>query len=671
VAGTRPPADETDLAVCRAVLAAAKRGDFDDLPPVDPVMVVRHSRIEKHRPLDIKGLPDQYGEAYDHWEARTESVDLGALTGEGVTASDTLDRYWAHCNVIFSQIGYNTTRDAAVVLFTCGCREGTQDFRQSYLTFLTRETGDWVIEKYLGQKRENSDAIGKLAEFFPDGPWDVPLEVFPVATEHLRSRKMLEAIFGKSDTTFAQVGRVELGTPYALYSFADSSFARFAAETDPDPRSYALSPPHYICPFRVDGEERGDFFVTSHRISSYFARGYRSPQMYGKSLPRLLARPELSRFLGQVTANALPPKRFWAYRDRDGRLRLEEIATTAHWAASADRVLIGTVVNRLARAVTIVHAADTLRSREERILYFDACDLDVEKVLKGSHSTTRARVCIKSGDSSTRSDSPYGDSVRVDVGDTRIWLLEKAGPGWSPEAWIVEGNAYVLEMKHLAAVMDFLPDPPPAMLDCPMTRGAAWNADLSGKKGQTVFFLLGMLDEYLGRRFIEDGDKVEGFYCGEPDVADTFYRYLLRLSKEQKLDAKISKKIRQDCLPSFHSPVLAKFINSFYDYTLTNSGMAVTDDGPKMMASADLSADVFEGLDRDVKLAYLAGAYYRYGEGDSFRFANSSGKADLIRDLLTELGCPAERSWREGIPYTHWVRFTPTDELRRWFDEIP
>ena len=99
--------------------------------------------------------------------------------------------------------------------------------------------------------------------------------------------------------------------------------------------------------------------------------------------------------------------------------------------------------------------------------------------------------------------------------------------------------------------------------------------------------------------------------------------------------------------------------------------MVETDDGRKMTGHACLTMDVFDGLERDTKLAYLAGAYYRWGDGDSLRFANSSRKADLIKGLLTELGCTADRSWREGIPSTNWVHFTPTKELKSWFDRLP
>ncbi|HEU4365123.1 MAG TPA: hypothetical protein VFT13_06615, partial [Candidatus Krumholzibacteria bacterium] len=85
--------------------------------------------------------------------------------------------------------------------------------------------------------------------------------------------------------------------------------------------------------------------------------------------------------------------------------------------------------------------------------------------------------------------------------------------------------------------------------------------DWSGEKTETLFFILGMLDEYLGRQWTEDVDCVERFYCSEHVEAFVFLAYLNRLASEQGLDPVIDTELN-DCLVYFHSKPLADLINS-------------------------------------------------------------------------------------------------------------
>ena len=45
-----------------------------------------------------------------------------------------------------------------------------------------------------------------------------------------------------------------------------------------------------------------------------------------------------------------------------------------------------------------------------------------------------------------------------------------------------------------------------------------------------------MINEYQGRRIVEDEDLVEGFYCDETSVAVVFRDAILKLAKEQDLE---------------------------------------------------------------------------------------------------------------------------------------
>jgi hypothetical protein len=215
--------------------------------------------------------------------------------------------------------------------------------------------------------------------------------------------------------------------------------------------------------------------------------------------------------------------------------------------------------------------------------------------------------------------------------------------------------------------------------------------DLSPDRAETVFFVLGMLDEYQnGRTIIEDQDLVEGFYCNEQDQAKLFGRYLTKLTQEQNLPDDVREETFQGCLPTFHSRVIATRINSCYHYTLNAKVLAKGDDGTyRRTAISSLfgtalfqrgsrgfsSNDITErGLSDEVfyrrrALAYLAGVWSRFGRGHDFRFVGGSGKkATLVESLLDGLGCTEislETTWGY-IPGANIVHFKPTAEVEEW-----
>jgi len=75
--------------------------------------------------------------------------------------------------------------------------------------------------------------------------------------------------------------------------------------------------------------------------------------------------------------------------------------------------------------------------------------------------------------------------------------------------------------------------------------------------------------------------------------------------------------------------------------------------------------DMFDGMGRDAMLAYLSGAYQRYGRGNTIGFANAEHKADLIARLLTEVGATDVRrlTARDSIPNGNWVQFHASSDL--------
>jgi len=205
--------------------------------------------------------------------------------------------------------------------------------------------------------------------------------------------------------------------------------------------------------------------------------------------------------------------------------------------------------------------------------------------------------------------------------------------------------------------------------------------DLTGDKADTVFFVLGMLDEYNGRNLIEDDDRVERFYCNESGASRLFRRYIGTLAAEQGLDSAVRDETIETCLIVYHSTPIASRLNSCYRYTMTDQILAQAPDGtyrrtanPSLRASGlfarvgGAGSGSTDEANRRRALAYLAGAWARYRRDGDFVFANAHDKAALVAALLTDLGCRNLRieSTIGFIPQTNRVRFEATDEVMAW-----
>jgi hypothetical protein len=129
-------------------------------------------------------------------------------------------------------------------------------------------------------------------------------------------------------------------------------------------------------------------------------------------------------------------------------------------------------------------------------------------------------------------------------------------------------------------------------------------------------------------------------------------------------------------------------LNSCCRYQASGGSLAQAPDGShKRTASASLGLELFMRSGRGVSignglpdevfrrrraLAYLAGAWVRYGRGSDFVLANAQDKAKLIAQLLTNLGCREVRleSTFGFIPQTNAVHFQPTEEVTQWLQKV-
>ena len=186
---------------------------------------------------------------------------------------------------------------------------------------------------------------------------------------------------------------------------------------------------------------------------------------------------------------------------------------------------------------------------------------------------------------------------------------------------------------------------------------------------QTLYFVLGCLDEYMGRAIIENGHQVERFYASEKNAANTFKTYLVKLAREHQLDSTIETEVEEDAGGIvFRSRALTALIDACYTLDFSISGYVTVGSEPRR-ADACISREIFGPEDKVKKLSFLSGAYIRYGSGSLFRFANARHKAELVRDLLKEFGCSHVELVHANPGYTpavFEVRFRPSDELNAW-----
>jgi hypothetical protein len=183
-----------------------------------------------------------------------------------------------------------------------------------------------------------------------------------------------------------------------------------------------------------------------------------------------------------------------------------------------------------------------------------------------------------------------------------------------------------------------------------------------------LYFVLGCLDEYGGRCIVDGGEKVEHFYASERNVANIFQSYLIALAAEHELDRSIETRIDDSGAIEFYSRALTALIDSRYTFDFSASGY-VTEGSQPRRADAYVRREMFKPGDRRARLSFLSGASARFGEGPTFRFANARHKAELVLDLLQELGCRKVEAVHANpgyVPSVLEVRFELSHELRAW-----
>ena len=148
---------------------------------------------------------------------------------------------------------------------------------------------------------------------------------------------------------------------------------------------------------------------------------------------------------------------------------------------------------------------------------------------------------------------------------------------------------------------------------------------------------------------------------------DVFRSHLVKLAEERGITTAIGEETEGGCT-SFHSRELTELIDGCYEVDFSKSPFITLDPEPRR-AEAHISGKAFEQRGATEKLAYLAGAYARHGHGNTFRLANARHKAEVVADLLRELGClevTLSLTNPGYVPAIHEVAFEPSEDLGRW-----
>ncbi len=199
-------------------------------------------------------------------------------------------------------------------------------------------------------------------------------------------------------------------------------------------------------------------------------------------------------------------------------------------------------------------------------------------------------------------------------------------------------------------------------------------------KINTIFAVLGFLNDYMGRVVRQGKNLIEEFYPHENEIAAEFETHLHKLIAERNLKTTIIREIGPQGHVALLSPEIADLLNSYHVFV---SKHLYARDGHDM-SIYELPYAVFKPLEYnspsfnealDERLSYLAGAYRRFGKGKEIRLANCLTKSKNVFRLFQEISAVEDKyacqsvAWKvypRNIPVGHAIIFEPSDELAKF-----
>src|SRR5688572_4332785 len=184
------------------------------------------------------------------------------------------------------------------------------------------------------------------------------------------------------------------------------------------------------------------------------------------------------------------------------------------------------------------------------------------------------------------------------------------------------------------------------------------------------FVVLGMINEYLGRRAIEGDGTVERFFVNERPIAGIFARYLASFCQDVGADPADISVVDSDTGHSHvDSKVMNERVNSLYRFEFPADQYLTTLDGHKRrVASVALGIEdfprkrsvLYEPTEMNPRFSYMYGVFLRFGRGGLVvEMANASKKIELIKRVLEDLDVEwvQHRYSIGGAPVIHQISF--------------
>jgi hypothetical protein len=203
------------------------------------------------------------------------------------------------------------------------------------------------------------------------------------------------------------------------------------------------------------------------------------------------------------------------------------------------------------------------------------------------------------------------------------------------------------------------------------------------------YFLFGTLNDYMGReKYKEIVFRVDDYSQNHESLAF----FLDSVFQDAYPDLIVTTNEKSNRI-EIHSESLSQKMNDFYNFEPSGRGSYNrqedfrTLDFDSLIKIPDFLTTHFDTIytgriaegtfkNDSERLSFIAGAYIRFGgEMDSLYYinvANSLSKMRIINDLLKEIKCTnVEYIVKKGyIPVGHTVYFTPTDEVKKYFEII-
>jgi hypothetical protein len=175
-------------------------------------------------------------------------------------------------------------------------------------------------------------------------------------------------------------------------------------------------------------------------------------------------------------------------------------------------------------------------------------------------------------------------------------------------------------------------------------------------KTQREFFILGTLNDYMGRSFDPRDknllDRYDGLVASLSIAVDSLLKvdYPVSICFVKKYDD-------PNGFPNadIFSDTLAKKFNNYYEYD-------------KEAEAGKLRNNIFKSDEE--RLSFIAGVFVRYGRihGSTYEInvGNSLSKAQVFFELLKSFKIRARYKLMKYIPYTHHVYFHPDKKLQAY-----